>query len=179
MKLFQKSNNILYAVIIILLISCSPKFSPKSKNNSQNSSSGKYYTSFYVNDSLTIYYIKPFELNSEKDNVTIDVTFKKNNLELNDDIVFNFSLISKEKINSKNIEKLFINDSEISTFKVLYSEPMKNKFEIRISSKIDKNLFKSLNENTILKLKIENNLKIYKPNSKSKKILNSILEFLD
>lgn len=174
----RKLNNLKYLSFFILVgfvISCRPNM--KSKNQS-NGIGGDFFTSFYINDSETKYYIKPFKFSSGKETLICDITYSVINNSV-DNITYNFSIITDSRILNKSVHKIRINSFEFDDFKILYNDVLKNKFDLRISSNLPPDILYSFDEKTTIKIITENKIFNFEPaNKKSKKILKKIPELV-
>jgi hypothetical protein len=131
----------------------------------------QYYSTFFVNDSTTQYFIKPVEYTKEKLQVSIDYTFRKVNDGFSE-VTTNFTL-SDSKL--AQLESLYI---KTDTNKIipgnvneLYRKRTKNIYIYRFTSKIEfkdlQNIFKSSTTNISV-----NGSKLFPNGKSSKKIAN-------
>lgn len=166
---------ILFAVCAVSIYSCRPGMSRSGSGSS--GAKADFFTSFYINTGQTKYYIKPFRFTDDKEVLMADITYS-----ISADTVqngtFNFSVFSKSKIPSKSIKKLFLNNNEINDFSVLYNEPLKSKYELRITSEIPAIILKGLKQEIIIKLETDDRTYTFVPDSKSKKVLYKLSEML-
>ncbi|WP_310555644.1 hypothetical protein [Flavobacterium sp.] len=139
----------------------------------KSSSIGNHYTSFFVNDSTMLYYIKPMRFNSINSYVNVDFTFNKIQNKTKE-ATMNFSIITPVKISISSIKKIKFNDKEIQNYKILYNESKNKKSEMRISSSLNTDEFMKLDENSYFEITTTDLVSIHKPSKKTYKILKQV-----
>ena len=88
-KFWTRLINLLL-VTVFLLIGCKPKMISGGGNNSNSSvSNSDFYTSFFVNDSVSTYFIKPLKYKNEKTDLSLDITYQQINQNIENVIVKN------------------------------------------------------------------------------------------
>ncbi len=175
MKIFslKRLNSLLIFSFFFCFISCG--VGPKSGSNSTlNSVSKGFYTSFYKDDKETLYFIKPMVFEADKEKLMADITFVKND-NIIENVVINFSLLTKDKIATSDITAIKIIDKSIEDFKILYNEPKSsNSFQIRCSLPYKSEDFVLNHKKMTFTIITKNATKSYYPNKKSVKILEDI-----
>ena len=177
-KFWTRLINLLL-VTVFLLIGCKPKMISGGGNNSNSSvSNSDFYTSFFVNDSVSTYFIKPLNYKNEKTDLSLDITYQQINQNI-ENVIVNFSLLSDEKIKNSTVEDLYINTIKINDYKVLYNDYSNKKFDFRISVNNTVDLLKSFDSNSKIEISINKEKYLFLPNSKSKKSLYQITKLIE
>lgn len=167
-KLLKKLS--ISLVTSILILSCGVRSINRPGGNSLESSD--YFTSFLAKDGLMLYFIKPIELKSNEKSIWLDFTFRKQNEKAKDTVNIGISLISKEKIDSKSIVGLFVDNQEVKGFDIVFNEPSKKVYELRILTKTSYSLFKKYSDSTTLKIKYINAEELFLQTNRTKKVIN-------
>ncbi len=169
----KKLNRLLVIALIFLVVSCG--VGPKSNSNSQLSGvSEKFYTSFYKEEGSTVYYIKPIDFESDKEELIADITFMQNSNGI-ENVIINFSVFTQDKISTSEIYSLKINETIIEDFKILYNEPKSSKlFEMRYSVNYPSKEFIKNYSNLNFTIATNTTTKTYLPKKKTSKILQNI-----
>lgn len=161
-------KNILLLGITIVLITNSCALSSFYKTKKTTSS---FFVTFFVENGINQYFIKPLNFKSKKELLKIDFTFRDTcqNKTL---IIANYSIFSSQLI--KNIDSAFfmVNNQKIyfkETEKLFIEN--KKQYQIRQTNKITyKELLQIFNNDSQIHIFYSNNELIFVPTSKTKKI---------
>jgi hypothetical protein len=177
-KYWTKLINLLI-LVLVLSIGCKPKMiSGGVKNNNSDISNGNFYTSFYVNDSVSTYFIKPLKYKFQNSDLFLDITYQQINQNI-ENVIVNFSILTAEKIKNSTIESLKINSIDIKDYKILYNDYSNKKFDLRISVNNNISLLKSFNLNSKIEIVIEKKNYVFVPNSKAEKNLIQVKKLIE
>jgi hypothetical protein len=173
--LFKKSVRFCFFIICSLaMIQCGPSVGATSQSGSnQGMSSGSFYTSFFLNDSTTTYFVKPILFKASKSELMVDYTLKKVHGKLVD-VVMNFSVISTEKIPSKEITDISFNGISLENFKVMFNEPSRKKHEIRFTSVLPQSNLVQMKFPVTFAFEISGKQLLFQPTKKTHKILKDV-----
>ena len=149
------------------------------KSGSINSSGKKYYTSFYVGESCTQYFIKPISYTNAKTKgeLFLDFTFRYRNSDITKDTV-NISLSIIEDSFYKSIDSIQIstkdNNESFNTDTFMFVEAKKRAYLSRFTFKSNLSKIKNLFDNNSWSIKVFYNSEILDYNCKKKtnKIIN-------
>lgn len=138
----------------------------------------KLFTTFFVGEDGTQYFIKPILLsNNDRSELLIDVTFRYKN-QIKDSAIFTFSL--NDNIMYKMLDKITINSKNdkiiIENFDFLFVEKYRKEYKSRYTFKISLSDLVKIFKYEELKLEIENEgiKKEFISNSKTKKKIKKI-----
>lgn len=168
----QKSIKLLFAFILTsILISCVPlKQSPKSLVSEQTNS----IIDFFVNDTVTQYYIKPIEFLSKEPGVVLIADFTLRSGNFSEDVDVKFTLISRENFNFHEFGSFFFGNIELLNSQVMFKENNKKIHKLRISGTLSKDKLAKLDfESSWLTHYKINEIKFI-PTRKAKKVLSNI-----
>ena len=155
-----------------LLVSC---FSIKPQ---VTKTAGNSWEEFYVSSGVMQYFIKPLSFNNQKQKIDIDFTFRN----VSDSVIINYSIFSDKGYTKPEI--VFISNEltsiKISNQKTIFSEIIKEQFKIRQTGKISLAEFKTLTQNNIWKISVQNQHEMnrFYGSNKTKKKINAINEIL-
>ena len=162
------------ALAFLLLLSCKPSMGNKSSSGGEKSSNiGNYYTSYFVNDSTMLYFIKPMKFTATNSFISSDFTFNKIHNKTQN-VTMNFSVITPNKISINSIKKIKFNNKEIEGYKILFNESNNKKSEIRFSSSLITEDFTKLDENAYFEITTIDLQSVNKPTKKTSKVLKDI-----
>lgn len=161
-------------IAFLLLLSCKPSMGNKSSSGGDKSSNiGNYYTSYFVNDSTMLYFIKPMKFMAPNSSISSDFTFNKIHNKTQN-VTMNFSVITPNKISINSIKKIKFNNKEVEGYKILFNESNNKKSEIRFSAPLKTEDFIKLDENSYFEISTIDLQSINKPTKKTSKVLKNI-----
>ena len=175
--LSKNSFRSIFLYFFIVFQSCS-SLKPGSTN-----SGSSLYTSFFVGEKGTQYFIKPikFKSNDSDNEMMLDITFRYKD-SLHTDATLNYSVINQEII--KNIDSIVIanptNKISCKHNKRLYNERKKNNYFSRFSTNTPSAKLKKVfaNSNWTITTYYNNKKRSYLPTKKSKKSITTLNEYL-
>ena len=155
--------------LLLLIVACSPL----QRNNNSTSGLNGFETqegviSYFVNDSVDQYFIKPLKFKSKEFEVHPDFTFRTGDESTY--INVNFSIFSRQVIQKEDLKNILY-PTEIKEIKKMYVESKSNKkIESRFSGKIEKTNFRKVTteQNWIIKFKDGKEASL-SPNKKTRK----------
>lgn len=156
------------------MIQCGPSVGATSKSGSgQGMSVRNFYTSFFLNDSTTTYFVKPVLFKASKSDLLVDYTLKKVHGKLVH-LVMNFSIISSEKIPAKEISEIKFNGVSLDNFKLMFNEPARKKHEIRFTSVLPYSNLVDMKFPISFNFEISGKQVVFQPTKKTQKILKDV-----
>ncbi|MCH8533853.1 MAG: hypothetical protein LAT51_02175 [Flavobacteriaceae bacterium] len=157
-------------ISIFIFTSCSPLQHNSGSSASLNGfETHKGVITYFVNDSVDQFFVKPLKFKSKDFDLEADYTFRTG--DESKFVTVNFSLFSDEEIKANQVESIFYS-TEVKDIKKMYAESKsKKKIESRFSGKIDKTNFSKIkpDQNWIIKLKNKNKIKL-EPSRKAQKV---------
>jgi|LakMenEpi03Aug12_release.lakeMendotaPanAssembly.Ray.scaffolds.fasta_scaffold457411_2 hypothetical protein len=156
--------------ICFICLSCGVRSISRQGGNSLESSD--YFTSFLAKDGVMLYFVKPIEFETKEKSLWLDFTFRKQNEKIKDTVNIGISVISKDKIDSKSIVDLFIDNQKVLGYEIVFNEPSKKANELRILTKTSYSLFKNYSDTSIVKIKYLDKEEVYLQTNRTKKIIN-------
>ena len=104
----------------------------------------KYYTSFFISDSVTQYFVKPTEFKGSSGHIAVDFTFRNTGMPLS---TVNFTLTTKENISDLDKAAFSVNGNqtvELNGLKRLFIEKNDRGLQMRYSATLPYNELKKL-----------------------------------
>jgi|JI61114C2RNA_FD_contig_41_4473753_length_1584_multi_3_in_0_out_0_2 hypothetical protein len=139
-----------YILLIILIIS--------TYGCKVNSSMKQTYASYFVDNNVYLYFIKPLKLKNNNIEALIDFTFKDSSLNSNSGVICNFTLYNHTF--EKNDEVYFVENSKkvkLQNTTILYSEVKNNKLITRFTSSLSSKVLLEALEKKAFHLIVKNN----------------------
>lgn len=165
-------------LILLFIVACSPL----QKNT--NSSSGlngfethKGVMTYFVNDSVDQFFVKPLKFTSKNYEIQPDFTFRTG--DLSEIITVNFSIFSEQAVKKDDVEK-FTYSSTVQNLKTMYIEQKsKKKIESRFSGEINKNEFLKIKADQSWSIQFKNGEKINLNPSKKTRKVQDVFQYID
>lgn len=146
------TRSYLISVVLFAISICSCGIRPSSKGNNYTQKEGKYYLSFFKQANEFVYFIKPIRFTSNEILLELDFTFTKKSDTIIDSVIVNYSILSKTQLSNNYIQSITFNQKDIAIGKFLFNNPLKNKYQLRHSTKIPIEIYKAINDTLNIRL---------------------------
>jgi hypothetical protein len=135
----------------------------------------KYFTSYYRGNNEMLYFFKPIKFKSEEASLEVDFTFISKGDTVLDSVTVNYSIITIKELKSTDLKALYFDSSKIAIGEQLFNELRGKNYKLRYTTKISKQLSRTLNDKTSIKCTLnEKDVIFYTASNYTKK---SLLKF--
>ncbi len=135
-------------LIILFYASCSIR---PSGGGGGKFPSDKYFTSYYRGNNEMLYFFKPITFKSEEASLEVDFTFISIGDTVVDSVTMNYSIITIKQLKSNDLKSLYFDSSKIAIGEQLFNELRGKNYKLRYTTKISKQLSRTLNDKTSIK----------------------------
>ena len=168
-------KNCISVLFIFSIASCSIR--PNSKGGGKHLNE-KYVMNFYRGNNELLYFVKPITFKSDHMEFIVDFTFVKRGDSILDSVTLNYSLILNVKNTPSEVQSIRLSTTKIEVGELLLNEAKRSKHVVRYTTKIPKQLFKTLTDNTIINCTLKDKeYSFYPKSSFGKKSLSKIAHF--
>jgi hypothetical protein len=135
----------------------------------------KYFTSYYRGNNEMLYFFKPITFKSEEASLEVDFTFISKGDTVVDSVTMNYSIITIKQLKSNDLKSLYFDSTKIAIGEQLFNELRGKNYKLRYTTKISKQLSRTLNDKTSIKCTLNEKDVIFYPSSNYTK--KSLLRF--
>jgi hypothetical protein len=168
----MKTTCLLGFFSLLFFLSCG--ISSRHSGNSPQQPNSKYCVSYYRKNNEFLYFVKPITFESQNSSIIADFTFRKINDSILDTVTVNYSVISKNKLETDFGKNCSLDSFPIKNNTLVFQEFNNKKYIQRYSGFITSQQFRKISNTSKIFLYFSRDTIVCSPSNYAKKALNHV-----